>query len=113
MICNGLFFKSHDLLNHVTWLQHFSKEFSEGIWYPRWLAGTIFGYGSPTFVFYPPLVYYIGSALRLSALHIENTMIFLYSFPFFGAGLTFYIYGHKPWGRIASFIGALAYITAP
>lgn len=113
MIHEGLFVNSHDLLIHITWLQHFSKELSEGIWYPRWLAGTNFGYGSPTFVFYPPLVYYIGSALKLSGLDIESTMIVLFTFPYFGAGLSFYIYGHNRWGRTASLLGGLAYMTAP
>lgn len=113
MIHDGLFLKSHDILNHITWLQHFSKELSEGIWYPRWLSGTNFGYGSPTFVFYPPLVYYIGSALKLSGLNIEQTIIALFSLAIFGGGLSFYIYGHNRWGRISSFVGALAYMTAP
>lgn len=48
-----------DMKWHITWLQHFYRELTEGIWYPRWLAGTNYGYGSPTFVFYPPLVYYL------------------------------------------------------
>jgi len=113
MIREGLFFSSHDIRNHIAWLQHFSKQLSEGIWYPRWLAGTNFGYGSPTFVFYPPLVYYIGSALKLIGLNTEEAMIVLFIFPFFAAGLGFYIYGYSRWGRIASLIGALAYMTAP
>ncbi|MDJ0636402.1 MAG: hypothetical protein QNJ34_24710 [Xenococcaceae cyanobacterium MO_188.B29] len=53
-----------DMRWHITWLQHFSKQLAEGILYPRWLAGTNYGYGSPTFVFYPPLVYYLGSLIN-------------------------------------------------
>jgi len=102
-----------DLLWHITWIQHFSKQISEGIWYPRWLAGTNFGYGSPTFVFYPPLVYYIGSALKLIGLNIEQTMTALFSLGLFTSGLTFYIYGLSKWGRIASLSGALFYMTLP
>jgi len=102
-----------DLRWHIPWIQHFSKQLAEGIWYPRWLASTNFGYGSPTFVFYPPLVYYIGSLLKFSGLDIEQTIITLFSSALFLSGLTFYIYGRNRWGVIASFIGALAYITAP
>ena len=40
-----------DVRWHITWVQHFYQHLAEGIWYPRWLAGTNFGYGSPTFVF--------------------------------------------------------------
>lgn len=102
-----------DIRWHILWLQHFSKQLAEGIWYPRWLAGTNYGYGSPTFVFYPPLVYYLGSLLKFSGLNIENTLITLYSLSVFLAGFNFYIFGRRRWGIIASFIGALAYMTAP
>ena len=64
-----------DMRWHITWLQHFSKQLAEGIWYPRWLAGTNYGYGSPTFVFYPPLVYYLGSLLKISGLNIEKSFV--------------------------------------
>jgi hypothetical protein len=113
MIRDGLNGMS-DLRWHVTWVQHFSKQIAEGIWYPRWLAGTNFGYGSPTFVFYPPLVYYIGSALKLiMGLNIQQTMAALFSLALFGAGLSFYICGRNRWGKIPALVGALTYMTAP
>jgi 6-pyruvoyl-tetrahydropterin synthase related domain len=102
-----------DLKWHILWLQHFSKQLAEGIWYPRWLAGTNFGYGSPTFVFYPPLVYYIGSLLKFIGLNAEQAIITLFSSALFGSGLTFYIYGRNRWGKIAALMGSLAYMTAP
>jgi hypothetical protein len=46
MILNGIKFTSHDLSIHIVWLQHFYKHLTGGILYPRWLAGTNFGYGS-------------------------------------------------------------------
>jgi uncharacterized membrane protein len=102
-----------DMKWHVTWLQHFSKQLVEGIWYPRWLAGTNYGYGSPTFVFYPPLVYYLGSLLKFSGLGIENTVITLFCLALFLSGFNFYIFSRYRWGIIAAFVGALAYMTAP
>ena len=102
-----------DLKWHITWLQHFSKQLGEGIWYPRWLAGTNYGYGSPTFVFYPPLVYYLGSLLKFCGLNIEHTTITLFSLALFLSGLNFYIFGRRRWGVIASFVGTLAYMTTP
>lgn len=102
-----------DLLWHVTWLQHFSHQLSEGVWYPRWLAGTNYGYGSPTFVFYPPLVYYIGSVFKLGGLNIEQTMVVLFSLAIFFAGVNFYVYGKNHWGRIASLSSALIYMSIP
>ena len=102
-----------DIKWHLTWIQHFSKQLSEGILYPRWLAGTNYGYGSPTFVFYPPLAYYFGSFLRLSGLDAQDTLISLFSLALFLSGLTFYIYGKHKWGRIPALIGAFAYMTVP
>ncbi|MEA5533138.1 6-pyruvoyl-tetrahydropterin synthase-related protein [Crocosphaera sp. XPORK-15E] len=102
-----------DLKWHTTWIQHFSKQLFEGIWYPRWLAGTNYGYGSPSFVFQPPLVFYLGSLLKFSGFDVQDTVIILFSLALFLSGLNFYIYGRKKWGMVASFSGALAYMTAP
>jgi hypothetical protein len=102
-----------DLKWHIAWIQHFSKQLAEGIWYPRWLAGTNYGYGSPTFVFYPPLVYYFASLLKFSGLSMEQVIIFLFSLGLFLSGLSFYIFGRDRWGVIPSCVGALTYMSAP
>ena len=102
-----------DLRWHLTWIQHFSKQLAEGIWYPRWLAGTNFGYGSPTMVFYPPLIYYMAAALKFMGFNIEQTMSILMSLGIFLSGLTFYIYGCSKWGKLPGFVGALFYMTTP
>lgn len=102
-----------DMRWHVTWLQHFSSQLAEGIWYPRWIAGTNFGYGSPTFVFYPPLAYYLGSGLKALGLDTQQTIAGLFSLGLFGCGLNFYIYGRHKWGYIAALVGSFAFMTAP
>ena len=113
MIRNGIIFESNDIKYHITWLQYFSQQISEGIWYPRWLAGDNYGYGSPTFVFYPPLVFYLGSIFKLIGLDIEQTIIFLFTLAIFLLGFSFYFYGFRRWGKIASVVGALFYMTTP
>ncbi|NEP91938.1 MAG: hypothetical protein F6K25_00780 [Okeania sp. SIO2G4] len=112
MIFDGLNGKN-DVVIHTIWLQHFSHQLAEGIWYPRWLDGTNYGYGSPTFVFYPPLVYYIGSVFKLSGLNIEQTMGILYSLGIFLSGVSFYLYARFHWGKIAALSGALIYMSVP
>ena len=102
-----------DMIWHITWIQHFYQQLSEGIWYPRWIAGTNYGYGSPTFVFYSPLVYYIGSLLKFIGLNTEQTIISIFSLAIFLSGFNFYIYSRNRWGLTSSFLGALAYMTAP
>ena len=99
---------------HLTWIQHFSQQvLDEGIGYPRWLAGTNFGYGSPTFVFYPPLVYYLGTALKALGLAIEPAVYVLISGGIFLSGANFYLFGKSIWGRIPAIAGALAYMLNP
>ncbi len=107
MIRYGIIFESNDIKYHISWLQYFSQQLSEGIVYPRWLTGHNYGYGSPTFVFYPPLVYYLGSLLKFIGLNIEQAIIALFSLAIFFAGFNFYLCGCDRWGNIASFMGAL------
>lgn len=102
-----------DVRWHITWVQHFYQHLAEGIWYPRWLAGTNFGYGSPTFVFYPPFPYYVGSFFKFIGLSSQQTINTLFSLPIFLSGLTFYLYGYQKWGKFASFGGALCYMLSP
>jgi uncharacterized membrane protein len=121
MIRDGVIFESNDLKYHLIWLQHFYQQLTEGIIYPRWLAGDNYGYGSPTFVFYPPLIYYLGSLLKFIGLDTENAIISLFSLAIFLAGFNFYFssydasckgFAHRN-AKIAALIGALFYITTP
>ncbi|MGL4498907.1 MAG: hypothetical protein ACRCU2_07570 [Planktothrix sp.] len=102
-----------DINWHIQWLQHFDKQIQEGILYPRWLADTNFGYGSPTFVFYPPLIYFVGSFLKFIGFSITQSIAGLYILPTLIAGMGFYVFGKKKWGSIATLTGALFYMTCP
>ena len=102
-----------DMKWHLTWLQHFYKELTEGIWYPRWLSGTNYGYGSPTFVFYPPLVYYLGSLFKFIGLSTENTVTLLFSLALFLSGFNFYLFACNRWSKISGFFGSIAYMSMP
>ncbi|MEA5508405.1 hypothetical protein VB715_01365 [Crocosphaera sp. UHCC 0190] len=102
-----------DLRWHSLWILHFSQQLAEGIWYPRWLSSVNYGYGSPTFVFYPPFTYYLGSCLKWFGLTVEQSIIFLFCFSLFLSGLYVYFYARIKLGLIPSLIGALAYMTSP
>ena len=52
-----------DSLLHMSWVQQFSASLSQGYWLPRWLPDSNGGYGSPVFIFYSPLVYYLTALL--------------------------------------------------
>ena len=44
-----------DIHNHINWAKQVSTGIREGVIYPRWLAESNNGYGSPTTIFYSPL----------------------------------------------------------
>ncbi len=113
MFSNGIIFQGHDIEAHTTWLIHFSKHIAEGILYPRWLADTNYGYGSPDFVFYPPGVYYIGSLIRLAGIDIQKTITLLFLLASLLAGFSCYVYSRNKWGKKVALFASLAYMTSP
>jgi hypothetical protein len=46
---------------HLNWLSQFPRLFREGNLYPRWMPDSFWGFGSPAFYFYTPLVYWFAS----------------------------------------------------
>ncbi len=110
---DGVIFGTHDLHIHLKWLQFFSQQLSEGSLYPRWLGGLNFGYGSPTFVFYPPAVMYLGSAIKALGLNAERAMAILILLATFVAGFGFYLFGRSRWRCVPAVCGAIAYMSAP
>ncbi|MEL7501893.1 MAG: 6-pyruvoyl-tetrahydropterin synthase-related protein [Cyanobacteria bacterium J06554_6] len=109
----GVIFETPDLHIHLKWLQHFYGHLAEGIAYPRWLTDLNYGYGSPTFVFYPPAAVYLGSALKALGLSTERAMATLLLGASFVAGCGMYLYCASYRRPAAALIGAIAYITAP
>jgi hypothetical protein len=48
-----------DTYTYTSWAWQFNEALKEGIIYPRWLSLNFWGYGSPTFVLYPPVAFYL------------------------------------------------------
>ena len=48
-----------DSYTYTSWAGQFIQALKEGIIYPRWLPLNFWGYGSPTFIIYPPLAFYL------------------------------------------------------
>ena len=82
-----------DFLVYATILKPFSAQFWAGEFYPRWLMDTNDGFGSPVFLFYSPLAFYIGSMFEWMAPldpngygHVTATM----TLAIFACGITSY-----------------------
>lgn len=54
---------SDSLRYNIVWTDQFRAAFAAGDFYPRWLPASWDGLGSPTFYFYPPMAFWIGSVL--------------------------------------------------
>jgi len=50
-----------DSFDYTSWAWQFVQALKEGIIYPRWLPLNFWGYGSPAFILYPPLAFYLVS----------------------------------------------------
>lgn len=48
-----------DAVTFTGWAWQFVEGMKEGVAYPRWTPINFWEYGSPTFLFYPPLAYYL------------------------------------------------------
>jgi hypothetical protein len=52
---------TEDTFTYTSWAWQFIEALKEGIIYPRWLPLNFWGYGSPTFILYPPLTFYLAA----------------------------------------------------
>jgi uncharacterized membrane protein len=48
-----------DTFTYTSWAWQFTEALKEGIVYPRWIPLNFWGYGSPTFILYPPIAFYL------------------------------------------------------
>lgn len=48
-----------DSYTYTSWAWQFVEALKEGVIYPRWMPLNFWGYGSPTFILYPPFAFYL------------------------------------------------------
>jgi hypothetical protein len=110
-LSNGII-ASYDIFFHFVWSEQFHHTFTEGVLYPRWVD-TPFGYGSPTFIFYAPLSFYVISLMNvLTMSHIMSIKIAI-CLSFFLSGLTMYLFVKKMSGQNAGLISGIFYQLIP
>lgn len=56
---------NNDAFSYSSWAFQLSEALREGVIYPRWMPLDFGGYGSPSFVYYPPLSFYIVALVNI------------------------------------------------
>jgi hypothetical protein len=96
--------------NYV-WVTQFAEALGHGDVYPRWLARSFVGLGSPTFFFYPPIAFYLAALFDLAGLTTLQAINVCALFLTLASGLTMYAWLRALGGR--ALLGAAAYMIAP
>ena len=112
-LLQGKLTSGHDAGEYNVRLAEFERVFRDGDLFPRWAPDVDFGYGSPIFVFLPPLVYYLALIPRvlgadpINALNITGLCLIILS----GAGM--YLFARTLYTGEGALLAGLAYLCAP
>ncbi len=102
-----------DSILHMSWVRQFAEVLGEGVWLPRWLPDSNGGYGSPVFVFYSPLVYYVTAVAYWVTGSVILAMKLTRSMGLFLSGLAMFSYADKLAGRKTALVASLVYLAVP
>ncbi len=107
--------QGYDVPFHINRLYQYQEQFFAGQLYPRWLEGSHAGYGSPTFIFYPPM--FVWAALPFAAFGFSLSQQLIGSCMLAWVVAATGTYGYMrlwlPHSRIAWFSAVLFVCTSP
>lgn len=122
VLCLRFPFSGYDSFSHIYWIVEWHKLWQLGIYYPRWLPDSFYGFGAPSFYYYPPVPFFLSSALysflpNFSADDMGKLVgIFAFTFSF----CSMYLYlrwraknAHLYSGNIGIILASLLYTFAP
>lgn len=107
MVCGA------DFPGHLAHAVELDRLTSQGIWYPRWAPDFVFGYGYPTFNFYPPLPRYLAVALHRLGLPLRDAVNSSMALALMLAGPAMYVLARSIYGERAGMAAGLAFVFAP
>lgn len=103
----------HDSRLHLVWVAEFAESLAAGVPYPRWLSDVNRGLGNPTFVFYPPLVYYVAAPAAWLTGSASRALDVVAALAFLASGAAAYRYLRPALPRGAALAGAAAFMALP
>jgi hypothetical protein len=66
---------AHSTEFNLSWIFQYQRQFWSGQIYPRWLEFSNFGFGNPTFVFYPPMLVIATLPFSLLGMDLPTSLI--------------------------------------
>lgn len=103
----------HDSRLHLVWVVEFAESLAAGLPYPRWLPDVNRGLGNPTFVFYPPFVYYLAAPAYWLTGSAARALDGVAALATLASGAAAYHYLRPGLPRWAALLGAAALMALP
>jgi len=91
----------------------FIEALKEGILYPRWMSLNFWGYGSPTFILYPPLVFYFTALLKFFTDSLITAMNIAKFTSLFISGIGMFYLVKEFYSEKIAILSAIFYIALP
>jgi hypothetical protein len=104
---------THDLYHHFDQMRSFYDGLASGRIYPRWQADVNLGFGAPTFVFYPPAIYYLTSAFYAVTGDWMTALFGTLLAATIASGAAFYHLARRFFGRTSALVAMVIYIVSP
>lgn len=108
-------FVTHDGEYHIERTFNYVTAWKEGVLLPSWAQYYNDGFGSPIFVFLFPVAYWITSFINLLGISLVPTLKLSFIIFQFIAALSAYLWLRNGvrFSRLASYVGAMAFVYAP
>lgn len=105
--------QTHDLGNLLPMMEQYDKGLRSGVLYPRWTPEWNKGYGTATFNFYPPFLFYLTTLVHAALTDWVDTVFVISALSLAASGLAFYFLSRTFYSKLASSIAALVYMLLP
>lgn len=113
LIQPGLMTCSHDGVLHLSRAFQLDTLARQGVVWPRWSPGMVFGYGYPLFNFYPALSLYPALALHHLGMSLLQGFNSSFALSMLVSGLALYLWAREVVGTFGGFVAAAAFMLAP
>ncbi|MCJ7596559.1 MAG: 6-pyruvoyl-tetrahydropterin synthase-related protein, partial [Desulfobacterales bacterium] len=90
-----------------------NRGIGEGQFYPRWFGDLAGGFGSPYFIFYAPLIYYVSEAFHLLGFGLVTSLKGMIFLGVLMSGVGMYLLTKPFWGSFGALVSGAAYIYVP